>query len=303
MDIKKTKAWIKASRIPAQTFIFPSILLGQLIRFSINGELNWYIFIFAHTYGLCMHLFIVYANDYADYETDKLNTTYTAFTGGSRVLVEEILTKKEVLFSSVVMAIMCVIMGAILSYYAGNWIILLLIILGILLLQAYSFRPMKISYAGFGELLQMIGVGIILPLIGYVSQGGGLKEFPWGIMIIILPSQLAMAISTSLPDAPSDRMSSKRTTVVVLGEYKAKVLIVLLYIISLVSMLIYNRTFFVEFNGFIFIFMVFALILSQLFLSINYPIKPGSKMISYSVLLSILTNTIIMLGISLIIFI
>ncbi|MDR5658389.1 prenyltransferase [Serpentinicella sp. ANB-PHB4] len=300
--MNKAEAWTKASRIPAQMFIFPSLLLGQIIHFSMHKEFNWLVFVLIHTYGLLMHLFIVYANDYADYETDRQNKTFTPFTGGSRVLIEGYLSKKNILYGAVVMAIMCLFIGVLLSFYIGNAFILLLVIAGILLLYAYSFSPMKISYRGFGELLQMIGVGLVLPLIGYLSQGGNINAFPWTIIIIILPSQLAMAISTSLPDEPSDRLSSKRTSVVILGHYKAKLLIILLYTVSFISILIYQRGTLINLSGIIFSLITSVLILLQLFILSNYSIKPGSKMITYFVLLSILTNTVIVLGLSYIIF-
>lgn len=300
--MKKAKIWIKASRIPAQTFIFPSLLLGQVISFSIFGEFKWLNFLFIHIYGLVMHLFIVYANDYADYETDKHNKTFTPFSGGSRVLAEGNLSKEKILFSAVLMAIICVIIGVFMSFYVENWVVLFLVLVGILLLHAYSFGPMKISYRGFGELLQMMGVGVVLPLIGYLSQGGNINAFPWVIMIIILPTQLAMAISTSLPDEPSDRFSSKRTTVVILGSNKAKLLIILLYTISLISIVIYKEANTINLNGLFFIIVVFSSIILQLLILINYSTDAGSTKISYFVLLSILTNTVIILGMSYIIY-
>lgn len=64
------KAWIKASRLPAQTFIFPSLLLGQMLHQNISGSFSWFIFSLLFFLGLTMHFYIVYANDYADYETD-----------------------------------------------------------------------------------------------------------------------------------------------------------------------------------------------------------------------------------------
>jgi 1,4-dihydroxy-2-naphthoate polyprenyltransferase len=299
----KTLAWIKASRFPAQAFIFPSLLFGQVINFSIYRKFSWTMFALIHIYGLFMHLFIVYANDYADYETDKLNKTYTSFTGGSRVLVEGTLTHGSLLLGAVLMAMLCVVTGIWISIYRDSWLILILVFLGLLLLYSYSFHPIKISYRGFGEVLQMIGVGMVLPLIGYISQGGTIHDFPWRMMLIILPSQLAMAISTSLPDEPSDRLSFKRTTVVILGQNRAKFIIVLLYIITLISVVLTEKMYFLNLPGWIYIFLVGTLILWQAALSRKSSAKPGSMTLFYVVLLSILTNTIVVIGVSYLIFI
>ena len=87
----------------------------------------------------------------------------------------------------------------------------------LILLWMYSYRPLSLSYRGGGEVLQMLGVGVVLPLFGYYIQAGGLAQFPYQFLLFILPSQLACAFSTTLPDFRSDRMSRKRTLSVLLG--------------------------------------------------------------------------------------
>jgi len=74
----------------------------------------------------------------------------------------------------------------------------------------------------------MLGVGAVLPLIGFTAQSGGVAGFPWQLLLILLPTHLACAMATSLPDEPSDRKSNKRTTTVLMGPWAAKVAIIAL---------------------------------------------------------------------------
>lgn len=297
--MKKILPWLKASRIPAQIFIFPSLLIGQSINYQLTNQFNFLNFLFIHIYGICMHLFIVYANDYADYETDRLNQTFTPFTGGSRVLIDGEITLKNMLKAAMFMIVMCIMIGIYLSLLIGSISILILIALGIILFVTYSFNPVRLSYRGFGETLQMLGVGVVLPLLGFLSQGGELNKFPWLLFLIILPSQLAMAISTSLPDEPSDKLSSKNTTVVVLGPKISKNIIILLYLVSIL-LVIYKLEFNYPYVILISILGVLLIINWVLFNFINS--KPGTKSLFIAVFISILINSTIMLWMTHLIF-
>lgn len=282
-------AWLKASRLPAQFFIFPSLLLGQSLAYYYTGSWHWLNFTFIHVYGLCMHLFIVYANDYADYDTDRMNTSFTPFTGGSRVLVEGRLRKHHLLTASFIMATLVLILSMVFSVRLNTFAPLLLAAFGLLLMQAYSFNPIKLSYRGFGEVLQMLGVGIILPLIGFIAQAGSLSQFPVLIVLILLPAQYAMALSTSLPDEPSDRLSNKRTTVVILGIVPSRIILVLLYMLTLTLVFLISLE---PINPFVLSIMaiVFTLLLS---LAFNKNVMPGSRTMVLMVACSIIFNTLI----------
>ncbi|TYQ16917.1 UNVERIFIED_CONTAM: 1,4-dihydroxy-2-naphthoate octaprenyltransferase [Acetivibrio alkalicellulosi] len=296
--MSKILPWIKASRLTAQGFVFPSILLGQAIAYYQKQEFDLTVFILIHTYGLFMHFFIVYANDYADYDTDKLNKAFTIFSGGSRVLVEGALTKKNLLYGSILMSSLCIFIGIIFWVILSNPLILFLILIGLFLLYAYSFKPFIVSYRGFGEVLQMLGVGIILPLIGFSSQNGSFETFPWQLLFLTLPSQLAMAISTSLPDQPSDLISSKKTTAVILGQKKAQVIMVLFYSLSLFLFIFTQSSLYLNTWGISILALLTFLIILQVFFSINKNTKPGTKKLTLLVFLSILTNTSFILGLT-----
>lgn len=229
------KAWLKASRLPSQSYIFFPLLLGEMIAFCRLGQFDWGIFAFIHLFGVAIQLYIVYANDYADFEVDALNVTYTIFSGGSRVLVDGNLSRTALKHGAWAMAGTTIGIAVVLAIGFARVAAPLFVLLALFLLYAYSFPPIRLSYRGGGEFLQMIGVGVVLPLFSYYAQTGTLQHFPAEVFCLLLPTNLACAIATSLPDEPSDRQGQKRTVSVLLGNRNAKSLILGLNTLTVVQ--------------------------------------------------------------------
>ncbi|WP_437897261.1 prenyltransferase [Sorangium sp. So ce124] len=231
------RAWLDASRLASQPSIALPLLLGQLVGAQAAGRpLDLGTLAAVQLFGLLDQLFIVYANDVADRETDRRNRTATPFSGGSRVLVEGRLSPRALGAAAAVCAAALVAVSSALAAAlatAAAALLVLLAIAALLLLWAYSYPPLRLSYRGGGELLQMVGVGAVLPLYGYIAQGGDPARFPFALLVFLLPSHLACAIATALPDEPSDRESGKRTLPVRVGGERAARWVVLLNGLSL----------------------------------------------------------------------
>jgi 1,4-dihydroxy-2-naphthoate polyprenyltransferase len=227
------KSWVRASRLPSQTYIAFPILLGQMVALRLTGSIDWPAFVLAQLFGLFDQLYIVYANDWADVETDQRNTTYNIFSGGSRVIVEGLLSRRAVGTAAIVMAALALATGVGLWVLRGTFMPVALMAAGLALLYGYSYPPFRMSYRGGGETLQMVGVGAVLPMIGYSAQTGSLAGFPWLILTVTLPISLGCAVATSLADEPSDRLSRKHTMSVLLGTTRAQALALMLFAASL----------------------------------------------------------------------
>jgi 1,4-dihydroxy-2-naphthoate octaprenyltransferase len=224
-------AWIRASRLASQSYIFMPLLLGQALG-APDGALRWGAFALVHLFGLFDQLYIVYSNDLADQETDRSNRTATIFSGGSRVLVDGALRPAQLRAAALLMGLLCVGSALALGGIYGRWLAPPLALLALLLLWTYSFPPVRLSYRGGGELLQMLGVGAVLPLFGFHAQAGSVWSFPWALLLALLPAHLACALATTLPDEPSDRRSRKRTAAVIFGPQPVKLAIVLLQLVA-----------------------------------------------------------------------
>ncbi|MFP2905435.1 prenyltransferase [Pyxidicoccus sp. 3LFB2] len=216
------RAWLQASRLPSQSYIALPLLLGQLVAARLmERPVDVGTLLGVQLFGVLDQLFIVYANDWADQETDRRNQTATLFSGGSRVLVEGRLSARAIGTAALVCAggLLAVSVG--LAVTRGVPLLVPLALGALALLWAYSYPPLRLSYRGGGEFLQMVGVSGILPLYGYLAQGGDLGRFPWWLVACLFPTHLACAIATALPDEPSDRESRKLTLPARVGGERA----------------------------------------------------------------------------------
>ena len=68
----RISAWLQAARPLAHANIAPPILLGQALAFAAGSPFDPAMAAIAHSFGVLDHLYIVFANDYADREGDAL---------------------------------------------------------------------------------------------------------------------------------------------------------------------------------------------------------------------------------------
>jgi len=197
------------------------------------------------------------------------------------------------------MAFATLLLSGFISIMAGSVWPVVFAIIGLVLLHAYSFYPIRLSYRGFGETLQMLGVGVVLPVIAFTAQGGALSIIPWAIVLVLLPSQLAMAIGTALPDAPSDIKSQKRTSAVLFGNVNAQRLMLALFAVSFTGL-----SALLGFNGSVtslIMYGLFGLLFTGLtILTVGMVTVPGSKEMVILTGLSIFTNTLLVLATALV---
>jgi 1,4-dihydroxy-2-naphthoate octaprenyltransferase len=215
-------AWVQASRPLAQVNVAVPLLLGQGLAYATHGVFSWRAFAFIHAFGLLDQLFIVYANDYADAETDRINETPSVYSGGSRVIPDGKLTPHSLRLGAWVMAGLLVALSVWSGFELGRPLMLGACALALALLWAYSFPPFRLNYRGSGEALQGLGLGVLLPLLAFYLQAGSLEGFPWFAAGPLFLLGYVGNVTTALPDYPSDRASDKRTYAVRFGQYRAR---------------------------------------------------------------------------------
>ncbi|MEZ4369918.1 MAG: prenyltransferase [Polyangiaceae bacterium] len=204
-------AWLQAARPLAAANIALPILFGSALAYGDQRRFSAGALGLALGFGVLDQLFIVFANDYADAEADQLNTTYNLFSGGSRVIPQGKLSRSSLGRAALLMAALLLIYAAAVGLMADVSVWFPLTLAALFLLWAYSFPPIRLSFRGGGELLQALGLGVVLPLIGFSAQTGGLGDLSWTSLMPAFLIGYAGNITTALPDHPADAATGKFT--------------------------------------------------------------------------------------------
>jgi 1,4-dihydroxy-2-naphthoate polyprenyltransferase len=205
----KLSVAIRAARPLAHANIAPALLLGQALAYRLDGRFSLTALAYVHLFGVLDHLFIVLANDYADREADTSERTLVS--GGSGVIVEGRVRAETVRRAAIAAGIALVLLGLV-----HGPVMLGFALAAIALMLAYSYAPLRLSYRGHGEWLQGLGVGLLLPWVGFYVQSGSLAAPP-GVLFGAVLLATASNVVTAMPDLASDARALKRTLPVRLG--------------------------------------------------------------------------------------
>lgn len=213
------RAWIQAARPLAQANLAAPLLLGQAFAFAITGRFDPLLLGLLALFGVLDQLFIVFANDVADAEHDRPEAR-TLFSGGSGVIGEGKIERATLARAAIGAYAALGLLSLVLAWLATPWALAAWALAGALL-HAYSFPPLRRSYRGGGELLQGLGIGAVLPLLGFAVQAGTLDGYPWATLTATVTLGFAGNVATALPDHAADRRALKRTWPVRLGVVRA----------------------------------------------------------------------------------
>ncbi len=220
------KVWFKAVRVPFLTATLIPVALGAIAAWHDAGNFFWAKFWLTLIGAALIHTGTNLANDYFDHITgcDELNSNFTPFSGGSRVIQEGLIPAKKVLYASIISFILGSVIGLYLNYLSGRNIVLILGITGVFLGFFYTARPFRIGYGSFGELAVGAGFGPLMVMGSYYVQA---QELPLKAFLISLPVGILIALVlfiNEFPDHDADKCVKKNTLVVLLGKRKAAAL-------------------------------------------------------------------------------
>jgi len=214
-------AWVQAARPLAQINIVVPLVLGQALAFATLGRFGFGLMVVAGWFGLLVQLVIVFVNDVSDQETDRANLTHARVSGGSRVLPEGKLSSAMLRAAARVTVVALGVFSLTLALAGWPWMPAFAAA-AVLLVWAHDHPPLRLAYRGHGELVQGLGTGVVLPLVGYYTQAGTLAGFHWPALVPLVLLGYAGNILSALPDVPSDRASGKRTYPVRRGQWLAR---------------------------------------------------------------------------------
>lgn len=244
MTNEKFKLFIRASRPFSLTASVIPVTIGGILALNEPG--------FSFTYLLLSIVAVIFLqasvnllNDHDDF----INHVDTKDShGSSGVIVEGLLTLKEVYVSGILLLILGCLIGLFLSYERGV-AILILGIIGAVLGYFYTGKPLTLKYRGLGAPMVFIIFGPLMTLGGYYLQ---MQEFTIQAFLISIPTALlttAILHGNDIRDINHDKKAGIKTLSIFIGYKKAQLVyssLIILSYVSLIMMIIYKYVPFVS---------------------------------------------------------
>jgi 1,4-dihydroxy-2-naphthoate octaprenyltransferase len=258
MDTTQLKAWIQVQKIPRHSNDIFSFILGSVLAWYHTGNFNWLVFWTSLAAVFFIANGIYLTNEAQDYEGDRRNLERIGVgggmnltsTGGTQVLVRGHLKKEHVQLVGMLFFAAAIPLGLIVQFVGKTGPLTIpLGILGILITYSYSNPPIKASYRGLGETFMMLGYAMLVYMAYYIQAGHS-----WLPLVVALPRILtvpALKVIRNFPDAAADAASGKRTSVVIFGKERMRLVYIALVmgaILSFAFSAIFSKSWFALLN-------------------------------------------------------
>jgi len=152
----------------------------------------------------------------------------THFSGGKRVLVDELLTRDQTWAMAIGFGVVGVALGAAIVFVREPSVFWIGVV-GLALGWSYHGPPLKLAYRGLGELDVVLCYGPVLAVATYVIQTG---DFSWTALWLSLPLGIFIAAFlwvNEFPDFLADRSAGKNNLVARLGRRAASRVLPFIY--------------------------------------------------------------------------
>jgi 1,4-dihydroxy-2-naphthoate octaprenyltransferase len=144
----------------------------------------------------------------------------TPFSGGKRVLVDGLLTRRETAAISATAYVAGIVIGLVIAWLRAP-AVLWLGLAGVACAYFYHAEPLKLAYRGLGELAVGLCYGPLIASGAYLVQR---QRLDWALLWLAVPLGLligAFLWINEIPDCAADRAAGKRTLVVGVGRVRA----------------------------------------------------------------------------------
>jgi 1,4-dihydroxy-2-naphthoate octaprenyltransferase/chlorophyll synthase len=214
--------WIYALKPASWPKLLVPTLLGQVLGGVSVGTLDLAAVVWGLVFTLTGLGFIVLLNDWGDRKVDAVKREMFPDGCSPKTIPDQILSVSAVGLVGVVFGVATVLVSAGSEIALGRRWGLESGIACMFLFAAYTLPPIRLNYRGGGELLEMLGVGVALPLYNAYLQAGVIapRVWPWIVGFAFL--SLASGIASGLSDEQSDRQGGKRTFASVFGNRAAR---------------------------------------------------------------------------------
>ncbi|TES86717.1 1,4-dihydroxy-2-naphthoate octaprenyltransferase [Candidatus Aerophobetes bacterium] len=223
MERFRFKVWIRAMRAPFFQAVMVPSLLGTAIVWYRRGTFYWEYFLLATLAVIFINAGTNLNNDYFDHQSrsDDINREPTPFSGGSRVIQENLISPAKIYHTSLIFFGLAALIGLYLTFVRGP-VVLVIGILGVLSGYFYTASPIRIGYRGWGEFVVGLNCGPLVVAGAYYVQAQTLSleavfiSIPVGLLIA------AVLYINEFPDYACDKGAGKDTLIVKVGRERAR---------------------------------------------------------------------------------
>lgn len=218
---QKAGAWLKSIRLQFYFMAWVAYAAGALAASPVDGVFGNPLFWLGYLCLFLLEVATVLINEMVDFPSDRSNRFFSTFTGGSRVLVDGLLSPRELKTGIVAALAGFVAVSALLLSMtpASPTAVAVVLVLGVILAVGYTAPPLKLCYRGLGELDVAVTHSLGVILCGYVFLGGAWNDpLPWFLSVPLLLAILPSITLSGIPDLEADAAAAKRTLAVRLGQ-------------------------------------------------------------------------------------
>lgn len=215
--------WIVGARVKT----LPAAVSPVIIGTSFANGIDWFKALLALIVSCALQVGVNYANDYSD----GIRGTDTNRIGPTRLVASGLATASAVKNAAIISFVIAAIAGSILSMLSNRWLIVIGAI-SILAAWGYTGGKKPYGYLGFGELAVFVFFGLVATIGSYFVQSATIN---WQVFLLSIPVgclSCAILVLNNLRDLPKDKMVSKNTLAVLLGDKKTRIFYVILLVIS-----------------------------------------------------------------------
>ncbi len=217
----KAQAWFKAIRFQFYPMTFIAYAAGAVAAGQMGYGFSPLIFWIGYLWLFLLELVTVLSNDYVDFPSDVQNRYFSPFSGGSRVMVDKLLSQKEVRYGIMIALGLCFgALALVLSEARGAFSTMMITCFALTVITiGYTVPPLRLSYRGLGEATVAFTHSFAVIICGYIFQGGRVADqFPWLLSLPLFLSVLPSIMLAGIPDHDADKSVSKNTLAVLLGK-------------------------------------------------------------------------------------
>lgn len=237
------KHWLSAARPRTLPLALASIFMGSFLAASVK-KFEWSIFVLCCLTTIALQVLSNFANDYGDTQN---GADLAGRVGPERAVQSGAITSKQMLNGIVFLAILCLVFGITLLYFAFRdasittfWGFLGLGLLSMLAAYTYTAGKKPYGYAGLGD----ISVLIFFGLVGVLGSNFLFtKSFDWHNLLPALSCGFfatGVLNINNIRDIESDTRAGKKTIPARMGKEKAIVYHWALLILGMASILVFS---------------------------------------------------------------